>query len=116
MSEHDPFRPQFEPARAIYDAFQIEGRKRSGSGLNEWVCAERNAVWRSARDFAQQRGLSVPTIEQVEKEEVLAMGHVDYGSKWAVGVAELLVSAGRATATSQLESDRKVERKLNHES
>ena len=90
----DPFQPRHEPARTIYDAFQDEATKRPGR--KDWVKAERERVWSVARDYAQQHGLPVPTLAEVERAEQSACGHVDYGSKWAYGVAELL----RRPATS----------------
>jgi hypothetical protein len=86
----DVFRPRTDPARLLYDAFQAEAEKRPGRPVEFSVLSERAAVWRAARDYAQQHGLRVPTLVEVEKAERLAMGHVDYGAKWAYGVAELL--------------------------
>lgn len=83
---HDVFRPSREPARTIYDAFQAEAKKRKGRSVNEWIEAERQAVWRAARDYAQQRGLRILSLEEVTMAENYAMGHVDYGAKWAYQV------------------------------
>ena len=85
---HNVFRPHFEPARTVYDAFQREAKKRPHKAGNNWIVAERNAVWSAARDYAQQHGLRVPTMAEVEAAENRACGHVDYGSKWAYGVVE----------------------------
>ncbi len=85
------FRPQHQPARAIYDAFQEAAKDRKHS-VEAWIKRERLAVWRAARDYAQQHGVRVPTLEQVEAAERQAYGHVDYGAKWAYGVAELLTT------------------------
>ncbi len=84
----DFFRPQFQPAQRIYDAFQDEAKKRKDR--DDWIEQERLRVFREARDFAQENGLSFPTLEQVKECESYAMGHVDYGAKWAYGVAELI--------------------------
>jgi len=86
----DVFRPHSDPARVLYDAFQAEAEKRADRDVDAWIAFEREAVWRVARDYAQQHGLPVPTLAEVKKAEELALGHVDYGSKWAYGVAELL--------------------------
>lgn len=91
MSAESPFRPIRQPARAIFDALVAEQAHRKGRSFEEWQRAEREAVWRAARDFAQQNGICVPTIEQVHKREVLALGHTDYAAKWAYAVADLLV-------------------------
>lgn len=86
----DIFRPHFDPARTIYDAFQAEAEKRPTRTCDEWIEAERQAVWRAARDYAQQHGMRVPTMAEVESAEQYAMGHVDYGSKWSYGVVEAM--------------------------
>jgi len=82
----DIFRPSREPARAIYDAFQAEAEKRNGRDFKVWTEAEENAVWNAARDAAQKLALEAPTIEDVQSAQISAMGHVDYGAKWAYGI------------------------------
>lgn len=83
----DVFQPREEPARSIYNAFQEEAAKRSGRALEEWLEAERNAVFNEAVRQAQKLvGLSPPTMEDVINAERYASGSVDYGSKWAYGV------------------------------
>jgi len=87
----DFFRPRVEPARTIYDAFQDEAKHRVGRTIDEWIQAERIRVWKVSRDYAQQNGLRVPTIGEIEKAEQHAMGHIDYAAKWAYYVADLIV-------------------------
>ena len=48
----DIFRPRFEPARLLYDAFQDEASKRKSRTVEEWISAERDRVWIAARDYA----------------------------------------------------------------
>lgn len=86
----DIFRPQRDPARAIYDALLEESTKRSGRTTDEWIEAEREVVWRTARDQAQKLGLRVPTLEEVTRAENSACGHVDYAKKWAYRLEELM--------------------------
>lgn len=86
----DIFRPGHDPARLLYDAFQGEAQLRRGRDVDEWMAAERRAVWATARDYAQQQGLPIPSLAQVELKEQVAVGHTDFGAKWAYGVAELL--------------------------
>ena len=88
----DVFRPNREPARTLYDAFQREAVNRKGRSTAEWQNEERQAVWRAARDYAQQHGLRVPTLTEVRRAENSAAGHVDYGAKWAYGIAEVLTA------------------------
>lgn len=85
MSTLDPFRPQTEPARSLYDLIikhSFESKDRN------WVHHLRLSVFRAAREYAQQHGLTYPTLEQVGRCESLALGHVDYAAKWAMYVAE----------------------------
>ena len=84
---YDFVRPPHNPARAIYDAFQAEAAKRPGRSVEEWIEAERQAVWRAACAGARERGCRPPTIEEVERCEQYACGSTDYGSKWAYGIA-----------------------------
>ena len=86
MSE-DIFRPHIDPARSIYDAFQSEAAKRKGRSIEEWLEAERNAVLREAIFQAKKMQLNPPTLADVEQAETSAMGHCDYGAKWAYGIA-----------------------------
>ena len=92
----DIFRPNAEPARTLYDALQKEASKRCGRSPTEWQCAERHAVWSAARDYAQQYGLPVPTLAEVEREENLACWHIDYGAKWARGISRMMTETAEA--------------------
>lgn len=82
----DIFQPRAEPAKSIYEAFQLEAAERNGRSLEKWQTAERNVVHREAVIQAQKLGLRVPTMEDVEQAERHAFGSIDYGSKWVSGV------------------------------
>ena len=82
------FRPHRQPAQLLYDAFEAEAKKRPGRPLGVWIREEREAVWRAARDWAQQNGKPVPTMEMVKNAETYACGHTDYGAKWAYTLVE----------------------------
>ncbi|UQS88779.1 hypothetical protein M5C90_24815 [Pseudomonas chlororaphis subsp. piscium] len=88
--KNDPWQPTTEPARTLYEAFQAEAAKRAGRAVEQWLASERDAVWKAARDYAQQHGLQVPTLEAVQRAEQSACGHVDYGAQWAYGVARAI--------------------------
>lgn len=90
MNQHDVFRPRQEPARSIYDAFQAEAALRPGRSVEEWCQAERLAVWRAARDYAQAHELTAPSLAQVERAEQYALGGVDYGLQWALQVSKAM--------------------------
>jgi len=86
----DIFRPRHEPALTLYEAFQQAAKKRKGRAPAEWIAAERSAVWTAARDYAQQHGLTVPTLDQIKRCETYARGSVDYGAKWAYQVERVM--------------------------
>lgn len=44
----------------IHGVLCQEAQKRKGRKFAEWSKAEAEAVWKAARDFAQQNGLRVP--------------------------------------------------------
>ncbi|GHD04881.1 hypothetical protein GCM10007320_66250 [Pseudorhodoferax aquiterrae] len=85
------FGPTHEPAGLLYDAFQAEALLREKREVGIWIEKERLAVRTAALDYAQRHGRPVPTLDQVKEQ--LAQGHIDYGAKWAYGVAELLSTA-----------------------
>lgn len=88
--QSDTWRPTSEPARTIYDVIRSEASKRSGRTVEQWLEAELKAVWSAARDYAQQNGLRVPTLDEIEAAERSACGHTDYGAQWAYAVARRL--------------------------
>lgn len=87
---HDCFQPRYEPARSVYDAFQKEAAQRKGRSIDEWVKAEREAVFREATHQAQKLGMRIPTMDEITAAERYARGSVDYGAKWAYGVADAM--------------------------
>lgn len=93
---YDPFRPSSEPARTIYDAFQTEAMKRQGRPVEEWIKAEREVVWATARDAAQNLGLRAPTMAEIESAERYACGSADYGKTWAFRVIEFMHKPSQA--------------------
>ena len=88
--KRDIFSPIHEPALSIYNAFQNEATKRKGRNVDDWIIAEREAVMRAATNQAAILGLRVPTMSEIVRAENYASGSVDYGAKWAYGVAEAM--------------------------
>ncbi len=78
----DIFEPRNEPARSIYLAFQAEAAKRKGRSVNEWIKAERDAVFRECIHQARRFGLHAPSMDEVAAAELYAVGSIDYGAKW----------------------------------
>jgi hypothetical protein len=83
-SDLDPHRPRTEPALLIYDAILAASTDRSDP---HWVHRMRLSVFHVAREYAQQHGMLHPTLDEVGNAESMALGHVDYASKWALYVA-----------------------------
>lgn len=86
--KQDIFRPNTHPAQEIYDAFMEESLKRNSRSIQEWQELERYAVLHAATSAAVKYKLREPTMGDVMVAEILAMGHVDYGAKWAYGVVD----------------------------
>ena len=86
----DHFRPRSEPAKTIYDALVTEAKKRDSRPCEEWIYAEKQAVWEAARDYAQQHGLRVPTMADVHKADQQGCGHTDYAAKLAYILASTM--------------------------
>lgn len=89
----DPYEPVFEPAKSLYRALKAETKNREGRPLNMWIAAERNAIFNEAVRQAKQRKITAPTMETVMKAERLAMGHIDYLTKWSLMVAEIMTAS-----------------------
>ena len=87
----DIFRPHTEPAATLYDAFQEEAKNRSKYEPKEWILNERKAVWKAAINYSCKNELYVPTLIEVEDVEKQAYGSADYGSKWAIKLANLIL-------------------------
>lgn len=79
------FRPTYDPARRLYDA--ILGAAQNHPDDDK---AQDEVVWACARDYAQQHGLRVPTLKEVNDASVAGMGHVDAAAKWAYKLAAQL--------------------------
>ena len=91
--EYDFFRPRQAPASVLYDAFQAEALHRKGRDVEEWIRLELEAVHRAACSYAADHGLHQPSMEEVAAAERYARGSADYGSKWAIVLAEKMHQA-----------------------
>lgn len=86
----DVFRPHWSPAREIYDAFVNESKKRPSRDMDDWIRLEREAVWDAVNRERAKLGKGPIPIASIEDAENSAMGHTDYGAKWAYRCAELV--------------------------
>jgi len=90
MTHDNPWAPRHEPARRFYLRLASEMTLRKSRPDLAWVTAEREAMWQEARDYAQQHGLQVPPLADIERAERMATGHVDYAAKFSLYVSEAL--------------------------
>ena len=86
----DFLRPRTEPARSIYDSFQKAAVMRNRRTYEQSVLEERKAVLREATKQAKILGMRTPKMYEVINADLSAMGHSDYGAKWAIGVADMM--------------------------
>lgn len=91
MPKFDLFQPRSEPAASIYKAFQEEAKHRRCRTVEVWIQKEREAVLHACQTYAQQHGLRAPTMDEVISIEMSACGHVDYASKWALRLQEIML-------------------------
>jgi len=94
MSKNDIFRPHSRPARDIYDAFVAESKMRNTRSADEWQQKERSAVFRASFDLAKKIGGTAPTMCDIMRCEIMAVGHSDYGKKWAYCIADVITNGG----------------------
>lgn len=93
--EIDFSRPHFDPARTIYDAFCLESKNRQNIGIKEWIINERTAVFNATCKWCNENGLISPSLKDIEHAESLAIGHSDYGAKWAYKIGDIIQSLNK---------------------
>lgn len=81
----------------IHRALLQEMSHRGDRGDATWIEREREAVAIAANQWATAHGMATVTVDDVERVEPMAVGHMDYGSKLALYVTELVFERGRAT-------------------
>lgn len=72
----------------VREALVLEALNRRTD--DAWVERERLVMAFAANTYADAYGLSHVTVDDIERIEVLAVGHVDYSDKIALYVAELV--------------------------
>lgn len=75
----------------LFKTLVAESDKRS-EREDKWVEMEREAMYRTACEYADRHGLARPTIKDVERAEQSACGHVDYAAKFAFRLADAVIS------------------------
>ena len=70
--------------------------ERTDQPVEVWTAGEHMAVAVAANTWAEANGLrNRVTVADVERVETMALGHIDYGRKLALYVAELLYQPER---------------------
>jgi hypothetical protein len=75
----------------VLDALCKKMMERTNQPVDVWTAGERMAVAVAANTWAESHGMARRvTVADVERVEQMAVGHIDYGPKLALYVAELL--------------------------
>jgi hypothetical protein len=70
----------------LLEVFAVVSRLRGGD--LSWIETERQVMCEAADLWAEHHGVPGRVdIEEVERCEAPAIGHSDYGTKWALGIA-----------------------------
>ena len=73
-------------------AFESEAQHRASREGLEWIELERRVMTLEVLDELRYLGLSpVGVREEVARAEQSACGHIDYGKKWAIGCADIVL-------------------------
>ena len=67
-----------------------ESDQRGKRGFAEWPMMERRAMWKRVNEERARRGKEMLQIEEVARVEQMAVGHTDYGTKYALYCTELV--------------------------
>ncbi len=73
----------------LLDVLAKESAKRSSYADDGWIYAERRAMLDAVNAELSKARLPPVSIEAIERVERMAVGHSDYGSKFALYCAEL---------------------------
>jgi len=71
----------------LHDTLVTEAEKRNER--DDWQEQERQAMLRVVNDERRDRGLPSLQLAEVERVEQRALGHTDYGTKFALYCSEL---------------------------
>jgi len=82
------YKPLYEAIRATLDA---ETRYRGKRTVEAWILAERECVLREVNQQRELRAYDPVTLADIERAERLALGHIDYISKYAHAAADLVL-------------------------
>ena len=81
------YKPVFEAIRA---KLADETERRAGRAVEAWIVAERESVQREVNRQRDLLAYDPVGIEVVERAERMAVGHIDYVSKYAHAAADLV--------------------------
>jgi len=75
---------------SFYDLLTKESEKRDQRALDEWIEAERKAMFDKVNAEREGLGKTPVSLEDVERVEQRAVGHFDYAPKFALYCTELV--------------------------
>jgi len=74
----------------LNEAQQLRPKKSRMIGSEvEWMIYERETMWKAVNSIRLQRGRPAVSVEEVERVENQAVGHIDYSQKFALYCAKL---------------------------
>jgi hypothetical protein len=82
-------KPQASLAETFFSRLEAQAKLRSKYSNCEWVAAERELMHHLVNQERKARGLAKLLVSEIERVELLAVGHSDYTRKFALYCAEL---------------------------
>jgi hypothetical protein len=67
-----------------------EAKERDKRSIDEWPRLEREAMWKMVNEERANRSKEALPVEDVQRVEQMALGHTDYGTKYALYCTELV--------------------------
>jgi hypothetical protein len=77
-------------AATLYATLIEESKKRPERTIEEWVKAEREAMYNTAKKIAEEHNLYTPAMDEIKSAERYALGSVDYATKWSYAIVRLM--------------------------
>lgn len=89
------WREAFDDLKAELAVAQDERPQRGNfpqGGELGWVRHERQVMTDLVNTLRARRGVGPVSMDAVKSKEQLAVGHIDYTTKWAIGCADLVTT------------------------
>ena len=86
----DRHRPRSEPAATLFAAFRRAAQQRDPLRPEDWEQTEIQAVHAAAVEYANERAMPVPSLEDVEQARIFALGAFDFAATWAHRLSQVM--------------------------